>query len=76
MYDHHPNVALYTLPILVWHPMQLVLGSFLVPTLSSYIQEVRKGLDTRLATGETESMGLLETPTDVQRTYGAASDTM
>lgn len=44
MYGHDPNVALYTLPILVWHPMQLVVGSFLVPTLSSFIQTERQRL--------------------------------
>jgi SBF-like CPA transporter family (DUF4137) len=42
MYGHDPNVALYTLPILVYHPMQLVLGSFLVPALSSYIRTERE----------------------------------
>jgi len=28
MYENNPNVGLYTLPLLIWHPMQLVLGTF------------------------------------------------
>jgi solute carrier family 10 (sodium/bile acid cotransporter), member 7 len=43
MYDKHPAVGLYTLPLLTWHPMQLLLGSFLAPRLAAYVgrQEVK-----------------------------------
>jgi solute carrier family 10 (sodium/bile acid cotransporter), member 7 len=32
-----PNIGLYTLPILIWHPMQLVVGSFFVPKLQKFL---------------------------------------
>ena len=30
-------VALYTLPLLIWHPMQLIIGSLLAPYLAKYV---------------------------------------
>jgi solute carrier family 10 (sodium/bile acid cotransporter), member 7 len=41
-----PNLTLYTLPILIWHPMQLVVGSTIVPRLQKFIasENVRLGL--------------------------------
>ena len=53
------NVGMYTLPILIWHPMQLVVGSILVPRLQKFIatETVRLGLtdDSRyLAPSTTE----------------------
>ena len=38
MYENNPNVGLYTLPLLIWHPMQLVLGSALVPKLKAFVE--------------------------------------
>ena len=38
MYENNPNVGLYTLPLLVWHPMQLVISSALVPRLRNFMQ--------------------------------------
>jgi len=38
MYENDPNIGLYTLPLLIWHPMQLVISSALVPKLRSFIQ--------------------------------------
>lgn len=39
IYEERPDViGLYTLPLLIWHPMQLVLGTFLAPRLSRYVQ--------------------------------------
>ncbi len=39
IYEDQPDViGLYTLPLLIWHPMQLVLGTFLAPRLSKYVQ--------------------------------------
>jgi len=39
MYEHSPLLGIYTLPILIWHPMQLVVGSILVPRLSAWIEQ-------------------------------------
>jgi hypothetical protein len=37
MYENHPAVGLYTLPLLTWYPMQLVIGSLLAPRLAAYV---------------------------------------
>ena len=33
----NPNLGLYTLPLLIWHPMQLVIGTFVSPYLAAYV---------------------------------------
>ena len=38
IYEGSPNEGLYTLPILIWHPMQLVVGSMLVPRLAEFVR--------------------------------------
>jgi len=38
IFEDHPYVGLYTLPLLVWHPSQLMIGTFLSPRLSSYVK--------------------------------------
>lgn len=42
IYENDPNVGLYTLPLLVWHPMQLVIGSALAPKLTKFVEEENK----------------------------------
>ena len=32
-------VGLYTLPLLIWHPMQLIIGSLLAPYLAEYVDK-------------------------------------
>jgi len=46
IYENNPAVGLYTLPLLIWHPMQLVLGSLLAPRLSAFVdrEEERLGI--------------------------------
>jgi sodium/bile acid cotransporter 7 len=31
-------VGLYTLPLIIWHPLQLLIGSSLVPRLSAFVE--------------------------------------
>ncbi|KAL3944256.1 MAG: hypothetical protein SGBAC_001650 [Bacillariaceae sp.] len=38
IYESDINVGLYTLPLLIWHPMQLVLGSYLAPRLAVWVE--------------------------------------
>jgi len=47
IYEGSPLVGFYTLPLLVWHPMQLVVGTFLAPQLSAFVkrEEKRLGLE-------------------------------
>jgi sodium/bile acid cotransporter 7 len=44
IYENNPLVGLYTLPLLIWHPMQLVVGSFLAPKLNQWVQEEKERL--------------------------------
>jgi sodium/bile acid cotransporter 7 len=44
MYEDNPNVGLYTLPLLIWHPMQLVIGSFLAPRLAAFVERKEAAL--------------------------------
>ena len=37
MYEENPLIGYYTLPLLIWHPMQLVIGSALAPKLSEFV---------------------------------------
>jgi hypothetical protein len=38
IYENDPNVGIYVLPILIWYPMQLLIGAFLVPWLQSFVR--------------------------------------
>jgi sodium/bile acid cotransporter 7 len=44
IYDTNPNVGLYTLPLLIWHSLQLLLGSLLVPRLFKWVQAEKERL--------------------------------
>jgi solute carrier family 10 (sodium/bile acid cotransporter), member 7 len=37
IYHGNPSVGLYTLPLLIWNPMQLVIGSLLAPHLAAFV---------------------------------------
>ena len=47
IYEGNPSVGLYTLPLLVWHPTQLVIGSYLAPKLRQWAEDeaYRLGVD-------------------------------
>ena len=38
IYDRDPNIGPYTLPLLIWYPMQLLICSLLIPPLRSYVK--------------------------------------
>jgi len=44
IFDGNPQVGFYTLPLLIWHPMQLVIGSFLAPRLAAFVERKEKNL--------------------------------
>ncbi|CAB9510746.1 bile acid cotransporter 7 [Seminavis robusta] len=44
IYESSPYVGQYTLPLLIWHPMQLLLGSFLVPKLVAFVEREHERL--------------------------------
>ncbi len=45
IYGDNPLVGLYTLPLLIWHPLQLIVGSFLAPKLAAWVnrEQIRLG---------------------------------
>lgn len=47
IYEDDPNIGFYTLPLLIWHPMQLVIGTFLSPRLAKFVkrEEDRLGVN-------------------------------
>uniref|UniRef100_A0A7S1YYZ9 Sodium/bile acid cotransporter n=1 Tax=Trieres chinensis TaxID=1514140 RepID=A0A7S1YYZ9_TRICV len=47
IYEDNPLVGLYTLPLLIWHPMQLVLGSAIAPKLSAFVAREEERLASR-----------------------------
>lgn len=49
IYQGSPKMGLYTLPLLIWHPMQLVVGSLLVPRLLKFVTAERERLDAKEA---------------------------
>ena len=38
IYEGSPKIGLYTLPLLIWHPTQLVFGTFLSPRLLKWVE--------------------------------------
>ncbi|KAL7520929.1 hypothetical protein ACHAWX_005621 [Stephanocyclus meneghinianus] len=38
IYESNPLVGLYTLPLLIWHPMQLLLGTAVAPHIADYVK--------------------------------------
>jgi len=55
LYENNTNLALFTLPILVWHPVELILGSIMAPKLEPWTRKEKKRvklLKRRRSTGE------------------------
>jgi len=44
IYEDNPMVGLYTLPLLIWHPMPLVLGTAVAPRIAAYVERREKEL--------------------------------
>lgn len=38
IYEGNPLVGLYTLPLLIWHPLQLLFGTYLAPRLKAWVE--------------------------------------
>jgi solute carrier family 10 (sodium/bile acid cotransporter), member 7 len=77
IYAGSPNEGLYTLPILIWHPMMLVLSSMLIPRMSKFIQEERKRLDAErdrvVAPTDTKISSTTKSSTHHSASSGAAT---
>jgi solute carrier family 10 (sodium/bile acid cotransporter), member 7 len=44
IYEDDANIGLITLPLLIWHTMQLILGSFLAPRLARWVEQEEERL--------------------------------
>jgi solute carrier family 10 (sodium/bile acid cotransporter), member 7 len=62
MYEDNPDVGLYTLPLLVWHNLQLILGSALAPRLLQWVESENARI--LLSSADSENV----TPTDEETT--------
>jgi len=49
IFDGNPLIGFYTLPLLIWHPMQLVIGSFLAPRLVKFVEREEKKLASSIS---------------------------
>mmetsp|Transcript_18930 Transcript_18930/g.54555 ORF Transcript_18930/g.54555 Transcript_18930/m.54555 type:complete len:478 (-) Transcript_18930:23-1456(-) len=67
IYESNPNVGLYTLPLLIWHPMQLVIGSALAPRIAQWVEREENRLENENnCTGDGEDgLDLSPDPTEV-----------
>lgn len=45
IYENDPMLGIYTLPLLIWHPAQLMIGSSLAPKLAEGVEELEEYLD-------------------------------
>ena len=45
IYASDPDLGLYLLPLLIWHPMQLVVGTLLTPKIASYVRQESERLE-------------------------------
>lgn len=66
IYEENPNVGLYTLPLLIWHPMQLLLGSFLVPRLAKFVEKEQERLGVKHGSSEIEDTSNAEPEANLQ----------
>ena len=55
IYEDNPNIGFYTLPLLIWHPMQLVIGTFLSPRLASFVADEEERIRSQSG-GDVEEM--------------------
>lgn len=58
MYEGNPAIGLYTLPLIIWYTMQLVIGTALVPRLAAFVksEEGRLGIESDSAGGDAPAM--------------------
>jgi len=45
IYDDNPMIGFYTLPLIIWHPMQLVIGTALAPKLVAFVKSEEERLN-------------------------------
>ena len=54
IYEDNDKVGLYTLPLIVWHPMQLFIGSMLIARLNKFVEREEERIRRENADNEIE----------------------
>lgn len=62
IYGNNDSVGLYTLPLLIWHPIQLILGTALSPRLAAFVAKEHE----RLGIHESDPAGPQVTQDDLE----------
>mmetsp|Transcript_8098 Transcript_8098/g.16968 ORF Transcript_8098/g.16968 Transcript_8098/m.16968 type:complete len:407 (+) Transcript_8098:34-1254(+) len=44
LYEDDPNLVFYTLPLLIWYPLTIILGIFIAPNISMYVKRQEQRL--------------------------------
>jgi solute carrier family 10 (sodium/bile acid cotransporter), member 7 len=60
MYSGQPQAGLYTLPVLIWHPLQLIVGSILAPYLRNYVTATEEILQKAVYEPEVSLQDLIQ----------------
>ena len=64
IYFNNPNVGLYTLPLLVWHSLQLLIGSMIAPRLSAWVEREQTRLGIVVADDYDEGVAVASVTQD------------
>jgi len=70
IYEGNPNLGFYTLPLVIWYTMQLVLGTILAPRLASFVkrENERLGICEEDSEGSDEGAAAVATSVGTQDT--------
>ena len=61
IYENDPKVGMYTLPLLIYYPLQLLVGAFLIPHLKGFMAEENQRLGLVDYDSESEEWSLPKT---------------
>uniref|UniRef100_A0A7S3VCT1 Sodium/bile acid cotransporter n=1 Tax=Chaetoceros debilis TaxID=122233 RepID=A0A7S3VCT1_9STRA len=48
IYEDHPKLGIYTLPLLIWYPSQLIIGTMLGPRMTKFVNYKRRKYELEL----------------------------
>jgi sodium/bile acid cotransporter 7 len=57
IYENNAWIGLITLPLLIWHTMQLIIGSFLAPRLAAWVEKEEERLGKASVDNEDDEIG-------------------
>ncbi len=65
IYEDHPKLGIYTLPLLIWYPSQLIIGTILAPRLTKFVDHKMQKyeMERKLRQSNAKMCGLINRPT-------------